>query len=251
MQLTVAPESSAALTKDGTIRCVLDMRYPLPSRQSSAAIAFASQWVEEFSRAIPAHLELPLGSPPATSTDSVTKRTADAQTHGVLLHRNRIWVCFDLFLNDCKPEVRQRVDKSLAQPIHVIILHESGNGYRIRRSPMLDTRVAETYKGIRESDRGPRPYFTDSQNPPIYIDGIRFDGSLEEFEAGAYEAPAYVCEEGEDWELQEVCGKRTADDGVLELLVKWKSGRETWEMYSDVANVEREAVDEFEQRSGH
>lgn len=30
MQLTVAPESSAALRADGTIRCLLDMRYPLP-----------------------------------------------------------------------------------------------------------------------------------------------------------------------------------------------------------------------------
>ena len=121
MQLTVAPESSAALTTDGTIRCLLDMRYPLPSRESSAAIAFASQWAKELSRAIPTELRLPQGPSPATSTDSVIRYTADAQLHGVPLHRNRIWVCFDLFLDNCKSEVRQQVDKSLARPIHAIV----------------------------------------------------------------------------------------------------------------------------------
>jgi len=62
MQLTVAPESSAALMADGTIRCLLDMWYPLPSRQSSAAIAFACQWAEELSRAIPTQLGPPLNA---------------------------------------------------------------------------------------------------------------------------------------------------------------------------------------------
>ena len=253
MQLTVAPESSAALTTDGTIRCLLDMRYPLPSRQSLAAIAFASQWFEELSRAIPTQLGLPPGPPPATLSDSVTKYTADAQLHGVLLHRNRIWVCFDLFLHDCEPEVRQQADRSLARPIHAIIIHESGDGYRIRRSAGLDTRVAETYTDIRGNDRGPRPYFTDDLNPPHYIDGNRVEGTLDEYYAGLDESGAgstYLGEEGENWELQEICGKRRVDDGILELLVKRKSGRETWEMYEDVANVEREAVDEYERLYG-
>ncbi len=44
--------------------------------------------------------------------------------------------------------------------------------------------------------------------------------------------------------------QRRADGGVLELLEKWKSGREAWEMYDDVANVDREAVDEYERLFG-
>ncbi len=253
MQLTVAPESSVALTTDGTIRCLLDMRYPLPSRQSSAAIAFATQWVEELSRAIPTQLGIPLRPSPATSTDSVIKDTADAQPHGVLLHRNRIWVYFDLFHHDCEPEARQQADRSLARPIHAIIIHESGDGYRIRRSAGLDTRVAETYTYIWENDKGPRPYFTDDLNPPLYVDGNRVEGTLDEYYAGLDESgtgSTYLGEEGEDWELQEICGKRRAVDGVLELRVKWKSGGETWELYEDVANVEREAMDEYERLYG-
>ncbi len=114
------------------------------------------------------------------------------------------------------------MDKSLARPIHAIIIHELGNGYQIRRSPILDTRVAETYTDILENDGGPRSYFTDSLNPPVYIDGVRFEGTLDEYLAGLGPSDAgstSLSEEGEEWELQEVCGKRRADDGVQELLV--------------------------------
>jgi hypothetical protein len=252
MKLTVAPESSAALTADGTIRCLLDMRYPLPSRQSSAAIAFACQWAEELARAIPTQLGPPPVPSPATATDgalstgSVTSYTADAQLHAVLLHRNRIRVCFDLFLHDCKPEVRRLADQSLSRPIHAIVIHESGDGYRIKRSVALDARVAHRYTSIRDVDRGPRPYFTDDLNPPLYIDGIRFEGSLDEIEASSI-LPA---EEGEAWEVEEICGDRRGDDGVLELLVKWKSGKETWELYEDVAQTEPEALGEYERLCG-
>jgi hypothetical protein len=207
MKLTVAPESSAALTADGTIRCLLDMRYPLPSRQSSAAIAFARQFADELARAVPAHL----GPPPEA------------------------------------PEIRRQVDESLAQPIHVILIHESGDGYRIRRSPALDSRVAQRYAVIREQDRGPRPYFADNLNPPLYVDGIRFEGSLDELEAGGLGVPG---EEWEEWEVKEVCGHRTADDGVLEVLVRWMSGKETWELYEDVAQSEAEAFDGYERVHG-
>ncbi len=50
---------------------------------------------------------------------------------------------------------------------------------------MLDTRVAETYTDILEDDGGPRPYLTDSLNPPVYVDGIRFEGTLDEYLAGS------------------------------------------------------------------
>jgi hypothetical protein len=251
MKLTVAPESSAALTADGTIRCLLDMRYPLPSRHSSAAIAFAHHFAEELALAIPAHLgPHPAVSPPISdtgrtatlSTQPVPSYTADGQLLAVLLNRNRLWACIDLFLHTCKHKVRRQVAETLSRPIHVIVIHESGDGYRIRRSPALDARVAQRYEIFREMDKGPQPYFADNLNPPLYIDGIRFEGSLEGLDADLM-APE---KDEEEWEVEEVCGHRTADDGVLEVRVRWKSRRETWELYGDVAQSEREALEEYE-----
>ncbi len=52
----------------------------------------------------------------------------------------------------------------------------------------------------------------------------------------------------EEWEVEEICGVRRLEDGGLELLVKWKSGEETWEPYENVA--ETEALDEYERLYG-
>ena len=52
----------------------------------------------------------------------------------------------------------------------------------------------------------------------------------------------------EEWEVEEICGVRRLEDGGLELLVKWKSGEETWEPYENVA--ETEALDEYERLHG-
>jgi hypothetical protein len=51
----------------------------------------------------------------------------------------------------------------------------------------------------------------------------------------------------EEWEVEEICGDRRRDD-VLELLVKWKGGEETWEPYKNVA--ETEALDKYERLHG-
>jgi hypothetical protein len=184
----------------------------------------------------------------ATSTDagSVRSHTADAQLHAVLLNRNRLRVCFDLFLHDCKPEVRRLADQSLAQPIHAIVIHESGDGYRIRRNTALDGRVAQGYADIRDVDEGQRPYFVDDLNPPLYINGIRFEGSLDDFDPSTMVPD----EDGEEWEMGEICGDRRRQNGFIELLVRWKSGRETWELYNDVAKNERAALDEYERLHG-
>jgi hypothetical protein len=115
---------------------------------------------------------------------------------------------------------------------------------------MLDVRVAQSYGAIREMhvDRGgTRPYFVDSSSPLLHVNEIRFDGSLEEFQLGS-DAPF---DEGEEWELKEVCGHRRAGDGFWEVLVKWKSGRKpTWEDYEDVARTDPESLDEYERVHG-
>lgn len=83
----------------------------------------------------------------------------------------------------------------------------------------MDTRVALRYTTIRDADRGPRPYFTDNLNPPLAVDGIRFEGSLDELHDEA--ASVFPGEEGEEWGIQAICGGEGVDDGVLELLVRW------------------------------
>ncbi|KAG7285847.1 hypothetical protein NEMBOFW57_008141 [Staphylotrichum longicolle] len=41
----------------------------------------------------------------------------------------------------------------------------------------------------------------------------------------------------EEFPVEEICGDRKLDDGGLELLVRWKSGEETWEPYENVAET--------------
>jgi hypothetical protein len=65
-----------------------------------------------------------------------------------------------------------------------------------------------------------------------------------------FEFPGDEDDDGETWEAQEVCGDRIADDGVPELLVRWKSGRETWELYDDVAKTLPEVLAEYKRRGG-
>ena len=105
---------------------------------------------------------------------------------------------------------------------------------------MLDWRVARRYELFREFDKGPRPYFADDLNPPIHINGIRFEGSEDELDDAVR-----LADDGETWEPEKIRGNRRAQDGILEVLVKWKSGRETWEMYDDLAKSEPELVDEL------
>jgi len=57
-----------------------------------------------------------------------------------------------------------------------------------------------------------------------------------------------VGDDEDEWEVEEICGKRTLDGGGLELLVKWKGGEEIWEPYENVA--ETEALEEYERLHG-
>ncbi len=51
-----------------------------------------------------------------------------------------------------------------------------------------------------------------------------------------------------EWVVEEICGKRTRDDGALELLVKWEGGEKTWEPDENMA--ETKALDEYERLHG-
>jgi hypothetical protein len=167
MQLKVAPESYTALKANGTLRCLFETKYTRSSRHSSVAIALAYDLVKEFTDALLAHIA-------QTEAGANTNLTADLKLNVVTLRRGkRIFICYDMFLEGCKKEVRDKVDQLVHQPIHVI--YEAGNVYYLRRNPALDGQVAQEYANLQQADKGPRPYFTDSKNPPVYDEGERIE----------------------------------------------------------------------------
>lgn len=167
MQLNIAPESYAALKANGALRCFFESRYTPSSRFSSVAIAFAHDLVKEFTDALLAHIAQTEAANPSP--------TVDLTLNAVTLRRGkRFFICYDMFLKECKEEVRSKIDQSVDQPIHVI--YEAKDVYHLRRNPALDRRVAQEYARLQQIDKGPRPYFTDSQNPPVYDEGERVEG---------------------------------------------------------------------------
>ncbi|RYP31679.1 hypothetical protein DL767_005592 [Monosporascus sp. MG133] len=55
--------------------------------------------------------------------------------------------------------------------------------------------------------------------------------------------------EVEEWKVEEICGRRTLDDGGVELHVEWEDGSKTWEPY-DENLTQLEALDEYERIHG-
>ena len=188
MQVDVSPVTLAALQEDGTVRCLADVKYQpvLESRHSSTAFALARDLANDFTAALLAQLSpetaTPSGSPsPAnTTTAKVTTKPAPWQLYAVQLHRNRMRVCFDVFLDRCTPELRRQMDETAARPIHAVIKPGGNDKYQVDRRPPLDARVAGEIAAVQEADEGPRPYFTDSMIIMTYDDGVRVEDNLEE-----------------------------------------------------------------------
>lgn len=182
MQLNVSPVTLAALKADGTIRCLADVKYqPEPaSRHSSTVFALARNLADEFTTALLGHVTA-THSESSSPTNTCKAASAQAQLYAAQLRRNRMIVCFDVFLDSCTPEFRREIDETSARPIHAVTKLGDNNTYQVDRKLPLDARVAREIAWIQECDRGPRPYFTDNMNPPCYDDGIRVEDNLEQF----------------------------------------------------------------------
>jgi hypothetical protein len=188
MQVDVSPVTSATLQEDGTIRCLADVKYqPVPdSRHSSTAFALAKDLANDITTALLAQLGQVTAthseslSPANTNTAEVTTKPAPWQLYAVQLHRNRMRVCFDVFLDRCTPELRRQMDETAARPIHAVIKLGDNDRYQVDRRPPLDARVAGQIAHVQECDEGPRPYFTDSMIIMTYDDGVRVEDNLEE-----------------------------------------------------------------------
>jgi len=141
----------------------------------------AHDLVKEFTDALLAHI---------AQAEAGADLKADLKLNVVTLRRGeRFFICYDMFLEGCKEEVRDKVDQCVDQPIHVI--YKAGDVYRLMRNPALDRRLAQEYANLQQVDKGPRPYFTDSKNPPVYDEGERIED-----EDGLYETESL--EEGEE-----------------------------------------------------
>jgi hypothetical protein len=191
MELKIVPESYAALNANGTIRCLFDTKYTGSSRHSSVAIALAHALVNKFTDALLAHIAQTeeAGARPANADHLA----ADVKLNAVTVHRRkRFYIVYDMFLKGCPEEVRDKVDRSVNQPIHVIF--EAGNAYHLIRRPSLDRQVAQEYAYLQQVDKGPRPYFFDSENPPDYDEGQRVEDPKDP-EDGLYETESLGKEE--------------------------------------------------------
>jgi hypothetical protein len=87
------------------------------------------------------------------------------------LLRHHAYLCFDLYLEGCSEQRRSEIDQSLERPIHLVF--KKKNTYWAQRHKRLDAAVARTYTRLQTKDKGPRPYFYDIMNPPLYDGGRR------------------------------------------------------------------------------
>lgn len=188
MQLTVSPATLAALKADGSIRCLADVKYQAASRHSSTAFALGRNLADEFTAALVGQLGHATATPSGSSsppTNTCNAASAQAQLYATQLRRrDRMLVCFDVFLDCCTPAFRREIDETAARPIHAVAKLGDDDRYQVDRKPPLDARVAREIAWIQEVDQGPRPYFTDDMNPPCYDDGIRVEDNLEELHPG-------------------------------------------------------------------
>lgn len=160
----VDARTTAALEQDGSLRCLLEIKYKHRDRHSVPATAWARRKAEVVSRGLlkGAGLE-------AEADDSTV--SLNLVTLGE--HHHSSYICFDLYLNRCSSEARDKIDRSTRQPIHII--SKRGDVLIARRDPRLDPTVAQRYENFQEQDKGPRPYFSDSANPPLYDMGQRVE----------------------------------------------------------------------------
>lgn len=155
-------KATTALEQDGSLRCLLKIRYKHRDRHSVPAIAWARRKADEVSRGL--------------LKSSKLEAEADGFTICMNLvqlgeHHHSSWICWDLHLEKCTSEARDRIFQSTREPICMI--SKRGDVLIARRAPRMDRYVAGSYERAKGSDSGPRPYFRDNENPPIYLTDTR------------------------------------------------------------------------------
>ncbi|OQE16618.1 hypothetical protein PENFLA_c027G09417 [Penicillium flavigenum] len=157
MEVQVAAQTRTALQTDLTLRCLLRDKYRHKSRRSADVISWAQSHVGRLSNAV--------------------LREVGQQTAGFSIQMNMIqmlglrdlvYICYDLFLDECDKQVRTEISESFSteRPIHQIT--RKGDVYIMRRDERVDGKVARQYARMRSIDKGPLPFFSDLTDPPFY-----------------------------------------------------------------------------------
>ncbi|KAI1192850.1 hypothetical protein F5X97DRAFT_63914 [Nemania serpens] len=160
MEFSIDTATATALHTDRTARCLYRAKFGLASRKSRDVIAWAQSGVMDLTRAM-------------LQTASVPVANLDIHLNIVCLLSNRPYalICYDVFLDGCDPAARLRIEASTSQPIHEII--KKHHTAYAQRNKKLDATIRAEFTKLQGFDKGPRPYFVDTLNPPIYIDGVR------------------------------------------------------------------------------
>jgi hypothetical protein len=156
-------ESCTALKKDSTLRCLYKARFTLDSSLSEPVTTWAGSLVEMFCRAL---------------LQSIGREAAIIDKRILMLQvlRRHIFICFDLFLEECDAQLRKEVEQSNKRPIYAI--SQKANVYRVRRWKVADEPVAAEFTSMQGLDKGERSHFSDAMYPPVYGDGVLLDGFL-------------------------------------------------------------------------
>ncbi|KAJ5854673.1 hypothetical protein N7534_007216 [Penicillium rubens] len=157
MEVQVSAQTRTALKADLTLRCLLRAKFHRDaSRRSADVIPWAQSLIERLSSAV---------------LQEVEQQTAGCSIQinmiQMLRTRNVIYICYDLFLNECDQRIRSEISESgTKRPIHYIT--QKGKVYIMRRDERLDAKVAQRYVHMNGVDKGPRPFFSDLKHPPFY-----------------------------------------------------------------------------------
>ncbi|KAF3016958.1 hypothetical protein E8E15_004767 [Penicillium rubens] len=199
MEVQVSAQTRTALKADLTLRCLLRAKFHRDaSRRSADVIPWAQSLIERLSSAV---------------LQEVEQQTAGCSIQinmiQMLRTRNVIYICYDLFLNECDQRIRSEISESgTKRPIHYIT--QKGKVYIMRRDERLDAKVAQRYVHMNGVDKGPRPFFSDLKHPPFYNQhGQRIENWGE-----IYKLPEGSEPEGSEPEGSEPEGSEPEGDGL-------------------------------------
>ena len=199
MEVQVSAQTRTALKADLTLRCLLRAKFHRDaSRRSADVIPWAQSLIERLSSAV---------------LQEVEQQTAGCSIQinmiQMLRTRNVIYICYDLFLNECDQRIRSEISESgTKRPIHYIT--QKGKVYIMRRDERLDAKVAQRYVHMSSVDKGPRPFFSDLKHPPFYNQHGQRIENWEEI----YKLPEGSEPEGSEPEGSEPEGSEPEGDGL-------------------------------------
>lgn len=76
------------------------------------------------------------------------------------------YLCYDVYVERCTSEDRETIEENVRQPIYMIT--KRGDAFIAFRKPRMDGTILSKIEHLQKYDKGPLPYFTDSEHLPFY-----------------------------------------------------------------------------------